>query len=67
MAAGKLNSIFEEAKSNNIDILGVAEHRWAGSGHFTSCGEQFTYSGRDIAGHSGVGIYLKKAMAKSLI
>ena len=68
MAAGKLNTIIEEAKTNNVDILGVAEHRWAGSGHFTTnCGGQFMYSGREIAGQSGVGVFLSKAIVRSLI
>ena len=68
MAAGKLNTVIEGAKSNNIDILGVAEHRLAESGHFTtSCGGQFIYSGREIAGQSGVSVFLSKAIVRSLI
>ena len=55
MAAGKLNTTIEEAKSNNVSILGLAEHRWPGSGHFkTSCGGLLVYSGRERAGLSGV-------------
>ena len=61
MAADKLNNLIEEAKANNVGILEVAEHRWAGSGHFTtSCGGQFMYSGRKEAGQSGVGIFHQK-------
>ena len=46
MGAGKLDSIILEANENNIDIIGMAEHRWQGKGHFTSrSGGKVLYSG----------------------
>ena len=68
MAAGKLNTVIGEANENKLDLLGLVEHRWAGSGHFTtSCGGKLIYSGRERAGQSGVVVYLSKATTKSLL
>ena len=68
MAAGKLNTIIDEAKENKVDVLGIVEHRWAKSGHFTtSCGGKLIYSGKVRPGQSGVAIYLSKEITKSLI
>ena len=67
MAAGKLNTTIEEEKANIVDILGVVEHCWAGSGHLTrNCGGYSIYSGREIAGQSGVGIFLSEAIVNAL-
>ncbi|GFN81369.1 endonuclease-reverse transcriptase [Plakobranchus ocellatus] len=53
---------------NNIDILGITEHRWAQKGHFkTDCGGQIIYSGKEKAGQSGVAIFLSKTTSKSII
>ena len=68
MLTGKLNTIIAEANDNKVDILGLAEHRWAGCGHFsTCCGGKLIYSGREKSGQSGVAIYLSKSTAKSPI
>ena len=68
MAAGKLNTIIGEADKYQVDVLGLVEHRWAGSGHFTpSSGGKLIYSGRERSGQSGVAIYLSKSATKSLL
>ena len=68
MLTGKLNTVIAEANDNKVDILGLAEHRWAGCGHFsTYCGGKLIYSGREMSGQIGVTIYLSKSTAKSLI
>ena len=68
MGAGKLENIILEANENNIDIIGMAEHRWQGKGHFTSrCGGKVLYSGGERAGQNGVAIYLSKRAAQSLM
>ena len=36
MSAGKLQNVIAEAEKNNINILGIAEHRWGGQGHFST-------------------------------
>ena len=68
MGAGKLESIILEANENNIDIIGMAEHRWQGKGQFTSrCRGKVLYSGGERAGQNGVAIYLSKRAAQSLM
>ena len=66
--AGKLENIILETNENNIHIIGMAEHRWQGKGHFTSrCGGKVLYSGGERAGQNGVAIYLSKRAAQSLM
>lgn len=66
---GKLAQVISEMRRYNIDILGVSESRWTGSGRLTtSTGETVLYSGRDDHQHrEGVAIILKKGVEKSLI
>lgn len=65
---GKLQILCDEIERNNTDILGIAEHRWAGQGHFrTTTGHTIIYSGRDKSGQSGVGLILTKRAASSLL
>ena len=68
MSAGKLDNIIKEVQNNSIDILGIAEHRWSGVGHFNpTAGGKMIYSGREKRGQSGVGIYLNQMVTKSLL
>ena len=68
MGAGKVENIILEANENNIDIIGMAEHRWQGKGHFTSrCGGKVIYSGGERAGQNGVAIYLSKRANQSMM
>ena len=51
-----------------IDILGIAEHRTAGQGHFhLNGGGVIVFSGRDRPGQSGVGFYSVKVASASNI
>ena len=68
MFFGKLKTVIREAEWYNIDVIGIAEHRWAGQGHFRpEGGGIFVFSGREQPGHSGVGVYLAGATARSLM
>ena len=64
---GKLHLLLSEAGRVNCDILGVAEIRWAGRGHFESNDHTIYYSGSDRGGYRGVGIILTKKIAKSVM
>ena len=46
LGSGKLRMITSEARRYGISVLGIAEHRWAGQGHFKHVdGETIIYSG----------------------
>ena len=57
--AGKYENLKKEMKRLNIDILGISEVRWTGSG---TC-ENFVYSGGET--HTkGVGVMMTEKVAK---
>ena len=68
MSSGKLDNIVDEAVRTGVDILGIAEHRWPGQGHFRpSAGGLMVYAGRTRSGQGGVGLYLNQKASKSLL
>ena len=63
--AGKLDNCLLEMKRLNVDILGIAECRWAESGEINKHEYKMYFSGKDK--HSnGVAIILKKRWAKAV-
>ena len=51
MTSGKLDNVVEEAVRTGVDILGKAEQRWPGQGHFRpSAGGLLVYAGRTRGG-----------------
>ena len=70
LEASKLSQVLKEMTNYKLDLLGLSETRWNGSGELTTAtGELLIYSGRsDEKEHEyGVGLILSKAMRKSLI
>ena len=68
MSSGKLQNVIAEAEKNNINILGIAEHRWGGQGHFSTIeGGKMIYSGGEKSGLSGVAIYLRGKLTNALM
>ena len=68
MSAGKLQNVVAEAEKNNINILGIAEHRWGGQGHFSTIeGGKMIYLGKEKSGLSGVAIYLRGKLTNALM
>ena len=66
--AGKLRQVTSEMKRYNLDILGVSECRWNGSGRIrTNTGETILYSGREDEHHQGVALILKKGLERCLL
>ena len=69
--AGRSANISEEMRSYGLDILGLCETRWTGSGETRlNSGETLLYSGHreKTAAHTqGVGIRLSKQAMKALI
>jgi len=62
--AGKLANTTKEMKRLNIDILGISETWWAGSGEYISSDEKLYYSGNETEAHrNGVGIIIPKNLS----
>lgn len=67
-ATGKTAQVMKEMRRYRLDILGISECRWTGSGKInTNTGETIIYSGRSDNHHSnGVAIAMTKEASKSL-
>lgn len=61
---GKLENLKIEMKKQKLDILGISEMRWSGTGDFWSEDYRIIYSGPEEGrtGINGVGIVLEKAL-----
>ena len=68
-APGKAAQAAKAMRENKLQIMGMSESRWCGSGKFIlSTGETIVYSGRDDEVHQhGVAIMLNKDAAKTMI
>ena len=66
---GKTAQVFKEMERYMLDILGLGEIRWTGSGKITlGTGAMLCYSGRlDGQHHEGVGIAMDRQSAKALL
>lgn len=64
-----MTQVTSEMRRYHLDILGVSESRWTGSGRIrTRTGETVLYSGRDDQHHKeGVAIIIKKGMEKAIM
>ncbi|CAF4186676.1 unnamed protein product, partial [Rotaria magnacalcarata] len=50
-----------------IDILGISELKWTGTGHFTSGNYEVYYSGNQNTRKNGVAMVLNKKLVSSVI
>ena len=66
---GKLAQATNELNQYNLDLMGMAEVRWTGSGkHKLATGETIIWSGRqDDNHHEGVAVLLRKTIANTLL
>jgi hypothetical protein len=67
MYEGKLNIVQREMNRMDIDILGVSEMKWIGSGHFRSANNTVMYSGHNTHRKNGVGMTIANQVSKLLI
>jgi len=67
MYEGKLNTVQNEMNCMDIDILGISEMKWIGSGHFRSANNTVMYSGHKTHRKNGVGMFTTNQVSKSLI
>ena len=59
--------MIKEMENYKIDILGVSEMRWTGQGCMDSRGKTVLYSGKEQHHTHGVGIFLSKTAAQTLV
>ena len=66
---GKAAQVAKEMKQNTVNILGVSESRWTGSGRVVLAdGTTIVYSGRKGGQHQGgVALMLNRLSAKALL
>jgi exonuclease III len=67
MNQGKLEIVKSEMDRIKIDILGISELKWTGSGHFTSNNYEVYYSGNQNTRKNGVAMVLNKKFVNSVI
>jgi len=67
--ASRLSQVIKEMTHYELDLLGLSETRWNGSGEFTTVsGELLLYSGRAMGEKHeyGVGLILSKNLKKKI-
>ena len=64
---GKTAQLLQEFDSYRMDILGISEMRWTGSGRFASDGKLVIFSGNDTKHIRGVGIVFSKRTSAAII
>ena len=67
MNQGKLKIVKSEMNRIKIDILGISELKWTGTGHFTSGNYEVYYSGSQDTRKNGVAMVLNKKLVNSVI
>lgn len=65
--SGRLAQLLREFDAHNLDILGISEVRWLGSGRITSDGKTVIYSCNDDQHERGVGLVLGKRADDALM
>ena len=56
MNQGKLEAVKQEMTRVNVDILGISELRWTGTGEFNSHDHYIYYCGQESLRRNGVAI-----------
>ena len=60
MNQGKLEVVAQEMARVNINILGISELKWTGTGEFKSDGRYIYYCGQESLRRNGVAIIVNK-------
>ena len=67
-ALGKLSILSKELERLEIGICGLSETKWSDEGHFqTTDGHTVLFAGERGREHHGVGIWINKSIARSLL
>ena len=65
MNQGKLEVVKQEMARVNVDILGISELKWTGTGEFNSDDHYIYYCGQESLRRNGVAIMVKKSLKYS--
>ena len=65
MNQGKLEVVKQEMTRVNIDILGISELKWIGTGEFTSDDNYIYYCGEESLRRNGIAIIVNKSQKYS--
>ena len=67
MNQGKLKVVKQEMARVNIDILGISELKWTGTGKFNSDDHYIYYCGQESLRRSGVTLIVKKRVQNAVL
>ena len=67
MKQGKLEMVKQEMARVNVDILGINELKWTGSGEFTSDDHYIYYCGQKSLRRNGVAIMVNKRVWNAVL
>ena len=62
MNQGKLEMVIQEMARVNVDILGISELKWTGTGEFNSDDHYIYYCGQESLRRNGVAIMVNKSL-----
>ena len=67
MNQGKLEVVKQEMARVNVDILGISELKWTGTGEFNSDDHYIYYCGQDSLRRNGVAIMVNKRVRNAVL
>ena len=67
MNQGKLEVVKQEMARVNINILGISELRWTGTGEFNSDDHYIYYHGQESLRRNGVAIIVNKRVQRAVL
>ena len=67
MNQGKLEGVKQEMARVNIDILGISELKWTGTGEFNSDDHYIYYCGQESLRRNGVAIMINKRVRNAVL
>ena len=67
MNQGKLGVVKQEMARVNVDILGISELKWTGTGEFNSDDHYIYYCGQESLRRNGVAIMVNKRVRNAVL
>ena len=67
MNQGKLKAVKQEMARVNIDILGISELKWTGTGEFNSDDHYIYYCGQEALRRNGVAVIVNKRARNAVL